>query len=529
MYCSRTILLFLLTLCPFSALAQGPSGLHFVPGEVLVKFRSDDVSNKRAASLHLYSTGPTVKRFPIAKNLERVKLAPDITVEDAVGAYNQLPEVQYAEPNYIRRAFLKPSDPSFFKLWGLHNTRQTGGKGDADIDGPEAWNTQTGSSNVVIAVMDTGADWDHEDLSSNIWTNSYETEDGVDGDGNGYIDDLIGWDFVNDDNDPYDDDVEQYHGTHVSGTIAAVGDNGVGVVGVNWSASIMVLKILGAGGQGSVAEEIAAIDYAIQNGARIINASLGGSGYSSAEYDAITRARDAGILFVAAAGNDGWDTDVIPTYPACHDLDNIIAVAATDENDRLASFSNYGATSADVAAPGVSIYSTRGENSYQYLSGTSMAAPHVSGLAALIWADDDASTWSEVKARILTNVDVKIALEGKILTGGRINANRSLSTSPHIDKVKPASCGPGKLIRIIGYHFGDQQGSSIIHIGKKAFGITSPRVKLWTDIEIRIRILKYNCDWFKGQGSQWRKVWVNCGAMNSNKKRLIVNKPATCP
>lgn len=528
MYCRKTVLLFFLTLCPFSAFAQGPWGTPFVPGEVLVKFRSD-VSTKRAASLQLYSTGPTVTRFPIAKDLECVKLPPDITVEDAVGAYNQLPEVQYAEPNYIRRAFLKPSDPSFFKLWGLHNTRQTAGKRDADIDGPEAWNTQTGNSNIVIAVMDTGADWDHEDLSSNIWTNSYETEDGVDGDGNGYIDDLIGWDFVNDDNDPYDDDVEQYHGTHVSGTIAAVGDNGIGVVGVNWSASIMLLKILGAGGQGSVAEEIAAIDYAIQNGARIINASLGGSGYSSAEYDAITRARDAGILFVAAAGNDGWNTDLIPVYPACHHLDNIIAVAATDENDRLASFSNYGVTSVDVAAPGVSIYSTSGGNSYQYLSGTSMAAPHVSGLAALLWADDDALTWSEAKARILANVDAKIALEGRILTGGRINANRSLSTSPHIDKLKPASCEPGEPIRIIGYHFGDEQGNSIIRIGKKTLDMTSPKVKLWTDTKIKIRIPRYTCDWFKSEGSQQRKVWVTSGATDSNKKKLIVTEPSTCP
>jgi len=272
---------------------------------------------------------------------------------------------------------------------------------------------------VVVAVVDSGADLDHEDLSDNIWQNTGEDwvggspgNNGVDDDGNGKIDDYYGWDFENDDNDPDDDND---HGTHVSGTIGAVGDNGTGVSGVNWRVSLMVLKILDQNGNGSVLNEIRAIEYAIDNGAQVINASFSGEASSSLEYNAVEDAMDAGILFVAAAGNDGRDIDFPnqAAYPAGYNLANIVTVAATDRNDALASFSNYGATSVDVAAPGVGIYSTKAGDSYQYLQGTSMAAPHVSGLAALIWAEDDSLTYGQVKNRILDGVDTRIRLQNR--------------------------------------------------------------------------------------------------------------------
>jgi hypothetical protein len=337
-------------------------------------------------------------------------------VKEALKIYQDDPDVEYAEPNYVRRASLAPNDPDFGELWGLQK-----------VDAPEAWDTQTGSHAVVVAVLDTGADWDHEDLSANIWDNDDEAENGADSDGNGYTDDIRGWDFVNNDNDPDDDHTGTYHGTHVSGTIGAVGDNGTGVTGVNWSVSIMPLKILDANGDGFVSDEIAAINYAIANGANIINASFSGDSYSSSEHDAVDSARAAGVLFVAAAGNDSQDNGDIPTYPASYDLDNVIAVAATAQNDAMAWFSNYGAISVDVTAPGVSIYSTKAGDTYQYMSGTSMATPHVAGLAALIWAENAGLSHDQVKDRILNGVDVLPALTGKLLMAGRINANNSIN------------------------------------------------------------------------------------------------------
>nr|HID59256.1 hypothetical protein [Desulfobacterales bacterium] len=429
-YSVLTIISFLLFLFPLSGFCEEGRSPEYVSGELLVKFHPH-VSASTVETIHSWINARVINRYHIVENLQLVRLPRGISVEDAVGFYNQFVDVEYAEPNYIIRAFRVPNDPHFDRLWGLDNSGQTGGEADADIDAPEAWDTQTGSTTVVIAVLDTGVDWDHEDLSDNIWENTDEFPDnGIDDDGNGKVDDVRGWDFVNNDNDPDDDNGDTYHGTHVSGTIAAEGNNGIGITGVNWSASIMPLKILNAIGEGSTSDEIDAIQYAIDNGARIINASYGGDSYSKSEYDAINSARDNGILFVAAAGNNGTDNDSSPFYPASYDLDNIVSVAATDADDKLADFSNYGARSVDVAAPGVDIYSTKPGNTYQYLDGTSMATPHVSGLAGLIWADDSGQTYSEVKERILNGVDTKRNLDGRVLSGGRINANNSILNSP---------------------------------------------------------------------------------------------------
>lgn len=340
------------------------NGLHpiYVPGEVLVKFKpSADTSTIQ--KLHEAIAASPRKAIPKA-GVVRIKLPEDVSVEAAVKHYTKSPQVEYAEPNYIYRASsLFPSDPFFANLWGLHNIGQTGGTSDADIDAPEAWSVTTGSSSIVIAVIDTGIDYNHPDLAPNIWTNLPESAGtpGVDDDGNGYVDDIHGWDFVDDDGDPFD---YNGHGTHVAGTIAAKGDNGMGITGVMWSARVMPLRFLGASGAGDTAAAVEAVYYAVDNGARVINASWGGGGFSRALYDALAYALGKEVLFVAAAGNQGNDNDLSSFYPCGYDLPNVICVAATDHRDELAWFSNYGTKKVHLGAPGVSIFSSLPEFSY---------------------------------------------------------------------------------------------------------------------------------------------------------------------
>ena len=358
--------------------------------------------------------------------------------QKAIDALEKNPVIAYIEMDHKVYIDKTPNDPRLSELWGLDNTGQTGGTSDADIDALEAWDIQTGNSNVVIAVIDTGVDHNHEDLSANMWTNPGETAgNGIDDDGNGYVDDVYGWDFYNNDNDPMDD---HRHGTHCAGTIAAVGNNGVGVVGVNWAAKIMALKFLSAGGSGWTSDAVAAVEYTTKMkqdfGIPIIamSNSWGGGGFSESLNDAIKAADTAGILFVAAAGNDGTDNDVSPHYPSSYDVPNVIAVAATDHNDDLAYFSNYGATSVDLAAPGVNILSTVLNDGYNSYSGTSMATPHVSGVAGLIKAQFPALTSDGVKSRLLGTVDPIPSLYGITVTGGRVNAFNALE----IDTIPPA-------------------------------------------------------------------------------------------
>ncbi|HAR66857.1 MAG TPA: hypothetical protein DCR55_11670, partial [Lentisphaeria bacterium] len=337
------------------------------------------------------------------------------------------PGVRYVEPNYILTASAFPNDPRFDELWGLHNTGQTGGIDDADIDGPEIWDQNTGSRDVIVGIIDTGVDYNHEDLAANMWTNPGETPgNGIDDDGNGLVDDVYGWDWVDNDNDPVSEDVGVHHGTHVAGTVGAVGDNGVGVTGVSWNVQLMALRFLGANGSGLLSDAISAINYATAQGATLTCNSWGGGGFSQAMVDAIAAAGDAGQLFVAAAGNDGSDNDANPAYPASYDLDNIISVAATNSSDALAGFSNWGLTTVDLAAPGVAILSTQAGNTYGTLSGTSMATPHVAGAAALIHAGNPNATWEDVKATLLDSTDAVSALDGRMVTGGRLNVGNAL-------------------------------------------------------------------------------------------------------
>ena len=356
-----TIFLIFFLVCGNNAISA-QSRPEYVPGEVLIKYKSSVSASSIEGSQSRLGTS-TIKEFKYI-GVRHVKLPADLSVEDALEIYKNDPEVAYAEPNYYRYATATTPDDTYFEkrlLWGLNNTGQsvngTSGIADADIDAPEAWDIATGSSNVVIAVIDSGVDYNHEDLSVNIWSNTGEIADnGIDDDGNGYVDDVRGWDFLNGDNDPMDSDD---HGTHVAGTIAAKGNNATGIAGVCWTAKIMPLRFLNAFGIGAVDIEAKAIEYAIANGAKIINASFGGFNATDTERDAIIAAGSAGILFVAAAGNDGSDNDTTLVYPASYNLTNIISVAATDQDDDLWSFSNYGATSVDVGAPGKNIYSTQ--------------------------------------------------------------------------------------------------------------------------------------------------------------------------
>jgi subtilisin family serine protease len=323
------------------------------------------------------------------------------------------------EEDAVRQFDMVPNDPKLNQLWGMNK-----------IDAPDAWNISTGSKNVVVAVIDTGVDYTDTDLAANIWTNPGESAgNGLDNDGNGFVNDVHGYDFANNDANPMDDNG---HGTHVAGTIAAVGDNGQGVAGVNWSVSIMPLKFLDSQGAGYLSDAIRAVNYATMErtrygvNVRVMNNSWGGGEFSAAMQTAIQAANQAGILFVAAAGNNGANNDAAAQFPANYDSPNVISVAATDQNDQLASFSNYGATTVDIAAPGVSIYSTIPGNKFAMYSGTSMATPFVSGVAALAWSIDPNATVAEVRNAILGGADPLPGLSGKVASGGRLDAYNTL-------------------------------------------------------------------------------------------------------
>ncbi len=359
----------------------------------------------------------------------------------AVATWSVYPGVRYAEADGVVHIDATiPNDARFSELWGMNNTGQGGGVADADIDAPEAWDIFRGSNSVVVADIDTGVDYTHPDLAANMWVNPGEIAgNGRDDDGNGWVDDVYGIDAANNDSDPMDDNG---HGTHTAGTFGAVGNNGVGVVGVNWNVKIMALKFLDSFGSGQISDAITAIDYMTTMKTRyginivVSNNSWGwGPGYFQAMYDAIKASNDAGIMFVAAAGNSGYDNDMWPSYPSSFNLPGIIAVAATDPSDRLASFSQYGRTSVDLGAPGVNILSTvpaagllGSPSRYASLNGTSMATPHVTGAVALGMAYEPGSSLDYIKQLILNTVDVVPDLVNRTVTGGRLNLNRFVSS-----------------------------------------------------------------------------------------------------
>ena len=421
-------------------------GQKFVKDRVIVRFKSQknsesSISHEKISMAHAKMGAKVEKDYSLGgvDGLQVVQLPNGTDVQSAVNAYESNPDVLYAEPDYVisilpdqtgsivldsnpLKIISIPNDAFFSDQWSFHNTGQTGGTPGADIDATGAWGLSSGSNNVVVAVIDTGVNYTHSDLSSNIWNNTDEIPgNGKDDDGNGYIDDVRGWNFVNSTNDPIDD---QKHGTHVSGTIGAVGNNAIGVVGVNWHVKIMPLKTFDRTGYGNTSDAIEAIKYANTNGASIISNSWGGSEYSQALKDAIDASP---AVVVCAAGNGyGNDNDKIPVFPASYNSSNIISVAATDHNDTLASFSNFGLNSVDIAAPGTDILSTYFYGNYTYMSGTSMATPHVSGVAALVKAVNPSLTSAQIKNIILSTVDVKSSLSGKVASGGRLNAYKAV-------------------------------------------------------------------------------------------------------
>jgi subtilisin family serine protease len=433
---------------------------EFVPGQVLVRFRENSAVDKgqaRVASVlgedgqQIAVALERVGRTEEVDGLRLAHVAPENTLR-AVEALRARPDVLYAEPDYLRHKETVPNDPSYSLQYALKNTGQSSGTIGADIKAEAAWNFTTGSRNVVVGVIDEGVDINHPDLINNIWTNPGEIpNNGIDDDGDGLVDDVHGWDFLNDDNSVYDGASLSVHGTHVSGIIGAQGNNGIGVAGVNWQVTLLPLKFLGDGG-GDDADAIEAILFAkklrdmwVTSGGtkganvRVLSNSWGGGGNSAALRDAVQAANSSGILFVAAAGNDGVSTDSAPHFPSSYNVPNIISVSSTDRFDAQSGFSNFGNNTVHIAAPGSAILSTMPANSYGFLSGTSMATPYVAGVAALALAANPNLSLQGLRSAIIYSGDVLPSLSDKNLTGSRLNALGALQSALENDTTVPGA------------------------------------------------------------------------------------------
>jgi thermitase len=412
--------------------------------EVLVKFRPG-VSLAEINKIAAKNNDRVEDEIETVKGLVAIDDLDNANAETIAAQYAQMSDlVLYAEPNVeikldpTEKISVKsdtfdsenldtPNDPLFKEQWALSNNGQNGGKANADLAALKAWMKSRGSEDVVVAVLDTGVDFTHPDLVSNIWFRP----DGVPqykDDELGTFNDERGFNAADNQSDPMDDNG---HGTHCAGIIGAEGDNDQGIVGINWKVQIMPLKFLGRGGFGTMKDAIEAINYAIdrkRNGVnvRIISASWGSTAYSKALEEAIRAAGEEGILFVAAAGNNGTSNDKSPHYPSNYALPNVISVAALDRNDQLASFSNFGAKTVHIAAPGKEILSTWLNDDYREASGTSMATPYVSGVGALILSKDANLSVEKLREKLLKSVDKIDSLNGKIENGGRLNAAKAL-------------------------------------------------------------------------------------------------------
>ncbi len=412
-----------------------------VSNQVLVQFRQGIAeAAKESLRLRLEAQVEEVvvaqeRRTDSKGDLELWNLPPGLGIARAVRELEADSAVEFAEPNWMYQHQADSNDPYYTNgsLWGMYGDG-TSPSNPFGSQAAEAWVNKTDCSSVYVGIIDEGIMWAHEDLTGNVWTNPYDPVDGVDNDGNGYVDDIHGWDFAGNDNTVYDGSVDD-HGTHVSGTVAARGSNGKGVAGVCWQAQLISAKFLGRNG-GTTANAIKAVNYITdlktRHGLRIVatNNSWGGGGYSTGLYNAIESAGAADILFVAAAGNSGVNIDVSPQYPASYPNANIIAVAAIDKSGNMASWSNYGATRVDLGAPGVGIWSSvpgkKNQSSYGSYSGTSMATPHVTGAAALYAAAHLNSTAAAIKQAILSTTVPTGSLGGKTVTGGRLNIGAAL-------------------------------------------------------------------------------------------------------
>ena len=432
---SVVALLLIVGLSPASALADA------VPGEMIVHYEGGIDAGERADALDQVGAR-SAEGLPLPRT-ELVQVDRRADLDEAAKALEKVPGVAYAEPNGIFRLQALPDDPEFREQWGLRNIaleiQGLPGLLDADIDAPEAWDLTTGSASIPVAVLDSGMDFTHPDLAANVWRNGAELNGrpGVDDDDNGYLDDSIGWDFVARSPAPWD---LSGHGTHVAGTIGARGNNGVGVTGVEWKSALMPLRICDAHGECDYAAAVRAIAYASDQGARVINGSFAGPDSSDAIRSAIRSAPDS--LFVFSAGNYGADTGRHPTYPCAYNEPNLICTTATGPLDGLLGIANYG-SAVDIAAPGEEILSTYARNlddgAYAYMDGTSMAAPQVSGAAALVWSRFPDESVSQVRTRLLQGADHPGLLQG-LAGAGRLNVARAMDLDP------PAPVRPDTVI-----------------------------------------------------------------------------------
>lgn len=432
--------------------AQGRSELalsaldraQHVPDELLVQFRNGasdadkTAARGRVGAVHVELIVSERWRQDFKGDLELVRIPPGIGIAAAVRSLEVDPVIEFAEPNWIYHHTATSNDTYYINgsLWGMYGDATTPYNQNGSQAG-EAWAAgQTGSKEVYVGIIDEGVMYNHEDLINNIWTNPIEPVDGIDNDGNGFVDDVHGWDFAGNNNSTYDG-AQDDHGTHVAGTIGATGGNGTGVAGVNWNVTLITAKFLGNRG-GTTANAIKAVDYITDLktwGVNIVatNNSWGGGGFSQGLFDAIERANGKDILFVAAAGNGGSDgvgdsNDTTPFYPASYENANVISVAAITSSGAKAGFSNFGADSVDLGAPGSGIWSTlpgkkRIPSAYGSYSGTSMATPHVTGAAALYAATHPGATAAQIKSAILDSTVPIPSLSGKCVTGGRLNVS----------------------------------------------------------------------------------------------------------
>lgn len=405
--------------------AAQPLAAHPRPHRLIVKARQGVTSEQLD---RLQENRRTLKRLNGLGKMRVVQLDPSEGMDQALKRFRASGLVEFAEPDYPLRASIVPNDPHFTSgfQWSLRNS-STG----RDIHASEGWDILNSASDVIVAVVDSGILYTHEDLAANMWRNPGELpNNGNDDDGNGIVDDVYGINAVNGSGDPMDDGD---HGTHVAGIIGGVGNNGKGITGVAWNVKLMACKFLDSDGYGYTSDAIESIDYARRMGAQVINASFGGEEYSNALFQAIQSARNAGIIFVTAAGNEQMNIDQYEVYPACYSLDNIVVVGGSTRSDTFdSSYSNFGVGNVDLFAPGTTVYSTWGDsdNSYKSETGTSMASPHVAGAVALMKARFTNLTSSQIISRLLASVDVLPAFSDRCKTGGRLNLGKALGPNP---------------------------------------------------------------------------------------------------
>lgn len=407
----------------------------FVAGEFVVKLKKG------------FNPPQLLNDFEIKERLSDdilvVKTISEKTMSNGLLALQKISQFEIVEPNYIFHMTRTPNDPQLAKTWGLQNIGQTDSKGrkglpGVDVGADKAWDITIGNRDIVVAVIDTGIDFSSPDLKENAWVNDAELHGqvGVDDDGNGYVDDINGYDFLNNTGKIIDD---HGHGTHIAGVIGARGDDGMGIAGINWNVRIMALKFLSANGGGDLASALKAIRYATRMKAQVTNNSWGGGDKSELLKQAIQEASDAGVLFVAASGNSGENADVLPEFPAAFNLPNMISVAAINNRGQLSNFSNFGSNSVHIGAPGENIYSTLPNSEYDSWSGTSMAAPFVTGAVALLWGNEPQLTMKEVKERLMKTATPLASLRKRTIAGGMVDLFAALNNSaPKTDPNDPA-------------------------------------------------------------------------------------------